>query len=132
MELLRDRLGLTGTHVGCDTACGACTEFVDGRAVKSTSSPCRQRPHGDDDRGPGVTASGGGALHPVQEAFVACHGLQCGYCTPGMVMSAVAPLRRTCGRRARSSMRSKATVLLHRPSISSLLCSRRSLRCKEA
>ncbi|MFO1298428.1 MAG: (2Fe-2S)-binding protein [Rubrivivax sp.] len=95
VELLRDRLGLTGTHVGCDTAqCGACTVLVDGRAVKSCNQFAVQA------AGRAVTtieglagaAAGGGALHPMQEAFVACHGLQCGYCTPGMVMSAVALL----------------------------------------
>lgn len=95
VELLREQLGLTGTHVGCDTAqCGACTVLVDGRAVKSCNQFALQA------AGRAVTTieglagapQPGGALHPVQEAFIACHGLQCGYCTPGMVMSAVALL----------------------------------------
>jgi carbon-monoxide dehydrogenase small subunit len=89
---LRDELGLTGTHVGCDTAqCGACTVLVDGQAVKSCSVLAVQA------AGRGVTtveglAAPGGVLHAVQDAFIACHGLQCGFCTPGMVMSATALL----------------------------------------
>ena len=93
VELLRDTLGLTGTHVGCDTSqCGACTVLLDGRAVKSCAVLAVQA------AGRTVTtieglAAPGEPLHPVQEAFVACHGLQCGFCTPGMVMSAVALLK---------------------------------------
>ncbi|MFO0299515.1 MAG: (2Fe-2S)-binding protein [Pseudomonadota bacterium] len=93
VELLRDTLGLTGTHVGCDTSqCGACTVLVDGAAVKSCAMLAVQAD------GRRVTtieglAAPGTPLHPVQEAFVACHGLQCGFCTPGMVMSAVALLQ---------------------------------------
>ncbi len=93
VELLRDTLGLTGTHVGCDTSqCGACTVLVDGAAVKSCAMLAVQAD------GRRVTtieglAAPGAPLHPVQEAFVACHGLQCGFCTPGMVMSAVALLQ---------------------------------------
>ena len=93
VELLRDTLGLTGTHVGCDTSqCGACTVLVDGAAVKSCAMLAVQTD------GRRVTtieglAAPGAPLHPVQEAFVACHGLQCGFCTPGMVMSAVALLQ---------------------------------------
>jgi carbon-monoxide dehydrogenase small subunit len=89
---LRDELGLTGTHVGCDTAqCGACTVLVDGQAVKSCSVLAVQA------AGRGVTtveglAAPSGVLHAVQDAFIACHGLQCGFCTPGMVMSATALL----------------------------------------
>jgi len=91
VELLRGPLGLTGTHVGCDTAqCGGCTVIVDGQAVKSCSVLAVQAD------GAKVTSveglAQGGQLHPVQEAFVACHGLQCGFCTPGMLMSAVALL----------------------------------------
>ena len=92
VELLRGPLALTGTHVGCDTAqCGACTVLLDGLAVKSCSVLAPQV------QGRSVTtveglAAAGGTLHPVQEAFIACHGLQCGFCTPGMIMSATALL----------------------------------------
>ena len=94
VDLLRDALGLTGTHVGCDTAqCGACTVLLDGAAVKSCSLLALQV------AGRGVrtveSLARGGRLHPAQDAFVACHGLQCGYCTPGMLMSAVGLLERT-------------------------------------
>lgn len=88
VELLRERLGLTGTHVGCDTSqCGACVVHVDGRSVKS----CTMLAVSAD--GCAVTtveglSPGGGALHPMQQAFRDCHGLQCGFCTPGMMMSA--------------------------------------------
>jgi len=88
-EFIREDLRLTGTHVGCDTAqCGACTVHVDGRAVKSCNMLAAQA------AGKSVTtieglAAADGTLHPMQAAFRACHGLQCGYCTPGMVMSAV-------------------------------------------
>jgi carbon-monoxide dehydrogenase small subunit len=88
VELLRGPLALTGTHVGCDTAqCGACTVLLDGLAVKSCSVLAPQV------QGRSVTtveglAAADGTLHPVQEAFIACHGLQCGFCTPGMIMSA--------------------------------------------
>jgi len=90
---LRETLGLTGTHVGCDTSqCGACTVHVDGRAVKSCSVLAVQV-----DGAKVVTIEGiadeGGALHPVQKAFHEHHGLQCGFCTPGMVMSAIDLLR---------------------------------------
>ncbi|MBL8331852.1 MAG: (2Fe-2S)-binding protein [Rubrivivax sp.] len=92
VELLRGPLGLTGTHVGCDTSqCGACTVLLDGQAVKSCSVLAVQC------AGRRVTTieglARGDALHPVQDAFVACHGLQCGFCTPGMVMSAVGLLQ---------------------------------------
>ena len=87
VELLRERLGLTGTHVGCDTSqCGACTVHVDGRSVKSCTMLAVEA------EGREVTTIEGlatdGALHPMQEAFREHHGLQCGFCTPGMVMSA--------------------------------------------
>jgi carbon-monoxide dehydrogenase small subunit len=88
IDLLRGTLGLTGTHQGCDTAqCGACTVLLDGLAVKSCSLLALQA------QGRSVTTVEGlarpdGSLHPVQEAFVACHGLQCGFCTPGMMMAA--------------------------------------------
>jgi aerobic carbon-monoxide dehydrogenase small subunit len=88
VDLLRGPLGLTGTHVGCDTSqCGACTVLLDGQAVKACNVLALQA------QGCAVTTVEGlapadGPLHPVQEAFVACHGLQCGFCTPGMIMSA--------------------------------------------
>ena len=91
VELLRDHLGLTGTKIGCDTSqCGACTIHLDGRAVKSCTVLAVQAD------GSSVTTIEGladnGSLHPLQEAFWAKHGLQCGYCTPGMVMAAVSLL----------------------------------------
>ena len=88
VELLRGPLGLTGTHVGCDTSqCGCCTVLLDGQSVKSCTVLAVQA------QGRSVTTVEGlagpdGRLHPVQEGFIACHGLQCGYCTPGMLMSA--------------------------------------------
>jgi aerobic carbon-monoxide dehydrogenase small subunit len=89
--VLRERLGLTGTTVGCDTSsCGACTVLLDGESVKSCTL------FGVQADGREVTTIEGlaqnGALHPVQEAFHAAHGLQCGYCTPGMVMATVSLL----------------------------------------
>ena len=88
VELLRENLRLTGTHVGCDTSqCGACVVHVDGRSVKACTMLAIQA------RGADVTTIEGlaedGNLHPMQEAFRANHGLQCGFCTPGMVMSAL-------------------------------------------
>jgi len=93
VDLIRDDLGLTGTHVGCDTSqCGCCTVHVDGEAVKSCTMLAAQA------QGAQVlTIEGlaqGEALHPVQQAFSACHGLQCGYCTPGMIMASVQLLHR--------------------------------------
>ena len=88
VTLLREHLGLTGTHVGCDTSqCGACVVHVDGRSVKSCTILAAQA-----DRAEVVTIEGlasGDELHPMQEAFRDNHGLQCGFCTPGMVMSAL-------------------------------------------
>ena len=88
VDLLRGPLALTGTHVGCDTSqCGACTVLLDGQAVKSCSVLALQA------AGRQVTTveglAQGGQLHPVQDAFIACHGLQCGFCTPGMIMTSV-------------------------------------------
>ena len=88
VEMLRERLGLTGTHVGCDTSqCGACVVLVDGVSVKSCTMLAVQA------EGAAVTTieglANGAGLHPMQEAFREHHGLQCGFCTPGMVMSAV-------------------------------------------
>jgi len=88
VELLRGPLALTGTHVGCDTSqCGACTVLLDGAAVKSCSVLAVQCAGREITTVEGLAR--GERLHPVQEAFVACHGLQCGFCTPGMVMNAV-------------------------------------------
>jgi aerobic carbon-monoxide dehydrogenase small subunit len=89
VELLRNELGLTGTHVGCDTGqCGACTVHVDGNAVKACTILAAQA------QGAAVLtieglAAADGTMHPMQAAFKECHGLQCGFCTPGMVMSAI-------------------------------------------
>ena len=88
VQLLREQLQLTGTHVGCDTAqCGACTVHVNGRAIKSCSILAAQVQGSDVTTIEGLAKDG--ELHPMQAAFRECHGLQCGYCTPGMVMSAV-------------------------------------------
>ena len=93
VDLLREQLGLTGTHFGCDTSqCGCCTVHLDGQAVKSCTVLAAQAD------GSSITTieglSQGDALHPVQQAFSACHGLQCGYCTPGMIMASTDLLRR--------------------------------------
>ncbi|MGE0311634.1 MAG: (2Fe-2S)-binding protein [Lautropia sp.] len=95
VQLIREDLGLTGTHIGCDTAqCGACTVHLDGRAVKACSMLAVQA------EGATVTTIEGlapadGTLHPMQEAFRDCHALQCGFCTPGMVMASVKLLEQT-------------------------------------
>ena len=93
VELLRERLRLTGTHVGCDTSqCGACTVWVDGKSVKSCAMLAVEAD------GAAVTTIEGlarnGAMHPMQAAFHTCHGLQCGFCTPGMVMRAAELIQR--------------------------------------
>jgi carbon-monoxide dehydrogenase small subunit len=93
VHYLRDVAGLTGTHVGCETSiCGACTVLVDGHAVKSCTMLAVQAD------GASVTTiealARDGELHQVQEGFWACHGLQCGYCTPGMIMTAAQILER--------------------------------------
>ena len=88
VQFLREQLQLTGTHVGCDTAqCGACTVHVNGRAIKSCSILAAQVQGGEVTTIEGLAKNG--ELHPMQAAFRECHGLQCGFCTPGMVMSAV-------------------------------------------
>jgi len=88
-RLLRETLGLTGTHVGCDTSqCGACVVHVNGKAVKSCAMLAAQADGTDVTTIEGLARDG--ELHPMQEAFRDHHGLQCGFCTPGMVMSAVA------------------------------------------
>jgi carbon-monoxide dehydrogenase small subunit len=95
VEVLREQLGLTGTHVGCDTGqCGACTVLLDGRPVKSCSMLALQA------EGCHVTtieglAAADGERHALQQAFIDCHGLQCGFCTPGMIMAAAALLQDT-------------------------------------
>lgn len=91
-DFLRDHLGLTGTHIGCDTSqCGCCTVHLDGRAIKSCTMLAVQADGADV-----VTIEGlaqGDKLHPVQQAFSDCHGLQCGFCTPGMIMATAALLK---------------------------------------
>jgi carbon-monoxide dehydrogenase small subunit len=92
VQFIREQLLLTGTHVGCDTAqCGACTIHLNGRAVKACSMLAVQA------QGATVTTIEGlaqnGTMHPMQEAFRECHGLQCGFCTPGMVMASVQILK---------------------------------------
>ena len=88
VELLRENLRLTGTHVGCDTSqCGACVVHVDGRSVKACTMLAIQAQGADVTTIEGLADNG--TLHPMQEAFRQNHGLQCGFCTPGMVMSAL-------------------------------------------
>ena len=92
VQLIREQLKLTGTHVGCDTAqCGACTVHLNGRAVKACSMLAVQAEGAEIMTIEGL--SNGDTLHPMQEAFRECHALQCGFCTPGMVMSAVQLLK---------------------------------------
>jgi len=87
VSYLREELGLTGTHVGCDTSnCGACTAIVDGQAVKVCTMLAAQADGAEITTIEGLAANG--ALHPLQEAFRETHGLQCGFCTPGMIMAA--------------------------------------------
>ena len=94
VHALRDGLELTGTHVGCDTSqCGACTVLVDGRAVKSCTLLALQAQGAEVTTIEGL-ASEDGSLHPLQQAFVDQHGLQCGYCTPGMILTAADLLAR--------------------------------------
>ena len=89
VQVLREQLKLTGTHVGCDTAqCGACTVIMNGRAVKSCNMLAAQAAGAESTTIEGLAAADG-TMHPMQAAFKECHGLQCGFCTPGMVMSAV-------------------------------------------
>jgi carbon-monoxide dehydrogenase small subunit len=93
VHFLREDLGLTGTHVGCDTSnCGACTVHLDGDAVKSCTVLAVQADGGSVTTIEGLEPAEGMQFHPVQQGFHECHGLQCGYCTPGMVMAAVALL----------------------------------------
>jgi aerobic-type carbon monoxide dehydrogenase small subunit (CoxS/CutS family) len=96
VEVLRERLGLTGTHVGCDTSqCGACTVHLNGSSVKACTVLAVQA-----DAAEVLTIEGIGtpdALHPMQEAFRDCHALQCGFCTPGMIMAAIDLVRNNPG-----------------------------------
>jgi aerobic carbon-monoxide dehydrogenase small subunit len=93
VHYLRERLGLTGTNVGCDTTnCGACTVLLDGEAVKSCTVLAVQADGADVTTIEGMGS--GGELHPLQEAFRAEHGLQCGFCTPGMIIAAADLLSR--------------------------------------
>ena len=104
VELLRDELGLTGTHVGCDTSqCGACNVLIAGKSVKSCTVLAVQLD------GASVTtieglARDGGALHPMQAAFKEHHGLQCGFCTPGMVIAGIDIARRLGGDPSREAI----------------------------
>ena len=92
VDLLRDGLGLTGTHIGCDTSqCGCCTVHLDGQAVKSCTVLAVQANGGEVTTIEGLARDG--ELHPVQQAFTECHALQCGFCTPGMIMAAASLLK---------------------------------------
>ncbi len=91
VDLLRETLGLTGTHIGCDTSyCGACTVLLNGEPVKSCTLFAFQAHEADVKTVEGLSHNGD--MHPLQKAFVECHGLQCGYCTPGFLMSSYALL----------------------------------------
>ena len=128
VEVLREQLGLTGTHVGCDTSqCGACTVLLDGQPVKSCSDAgaAGRGPARHQRRGPGARRR---ALHPIQQAFIDCHGLQCGFCTPGMIMSTAgaAAAHAATPARSRSSTRWRATCAAAPATSTS------SPRCKQA
>src|SRR3954454_3948445 len=95
VHYLRDNLGLTGTNIGCDTSnCGACTVLLYGESVKSCTVLAAQADGSEVKTIEGMAEGGNGSLHPLQEAFWEHHGLQCGYCTPGMIMSAADLLQR--------------------------------------
>ncbi|MHB8499863.1 MAG: (2Fe-2S)-binding protein [Candidatus Acidiferrales bacterium] len=94
VEFLRDHLNLTGTHIGCDTSyCGACTVLLNGRTVKSCTLFAPMADGGEITTVEGLSTNG--ELHPVQKAFANCHGLQCGYCTPGLLLSTLHLLSKT-------------------------------------
>jgi len=94
VEFLRDHLNLTGTHIGCDTTyCGACTVLLNGRTVKSCTLFAPMADGGEVTTVEGLSTNG--ELHPVQKAFADCHGLQCGYCTPGLLLSTLHLLSHT-------------------------------------
>jgi aerobic carbon-monoxide dehydrogenase small subunit len=106
VNFLRDDLGLTGTHVGCDTSqCGSCVIHVDGRAVKSCTMLAAQAAGSTVMTIEGLAK--GGDLHPVQAAFKEHHGLQCGFCTPGMIMSAVDMIAKHKGRLDEATVRAE-------------------------
>jgi carbon-monoxide dehydrogenase small subunit len=94
VEFLRDHLNLTGTHIGCDTTyCGACTVSLNGRTVKSCTLFAPMADGGEITTVEGLATNG--TLHPVQQAFAECHGLQCGFCTPGLLLSTLHLLSKT-------------------------------------
>lgn len=106
VQFIRENLGLTGTHVGCDTSqCGTCVIHMDGKSVKSCSILAAQAAGSTITTIEGLAANG--ELHPVQAAFKAHHGLQCGFCTPGMVMTAVDMIRRHEGRLDEATVRAE-------------------------
>jgi aerobic-type carbon monoxide dehydrogenase small subunit (CoxS/CutS family) len=94
VEFLRENLNLTGTHIGCDTTyCGACTVILNGRTVKSCTMFAPMADGGEITTVEGLSKNG--ELHPIQEAFAECHGLQCGFCTPGLLLSTMHLLKKT-------------------------------------
>lgn len=104
VDLLRDGLGLTGTNIGCDTTqCGACTVHMGGRAVKSCTVLAVQADGAEITTIEGLATDG--ALHPMQRAFWENHGLQCGYCTPGMIMAAIKLVEEKSGRLTEKEVR---------------------------
>jgi carbon-monoxide dehydrogenase small subunit len=106
VHFIRENLGLTGTHVGCDTSqCGTCVVHMDGRSMKSCSTLAAQAAGSQITTIEGLAANG--ELHPVQAAFKANHGLQCGFCTPGMVMTAVDMIRRHGGQLDEATVRAE-------------------------
>jgi aerobic-type carbon monoxide dehydrogenase small subunit (CoxS/CutS family) len=93
VDFLRENLNLTGTHIGCDTTyCGACTVLLNGRTVKSCTLFAPMADGGEITTVEGLSTEG--ALHPVQNAFAECHGLQCGFCTPGLLLSTIHLLKK--------------------------------------
>ncbi|HET8923702.1 MAG TPA: (2Fe-2S)-binding protein [Candidatus Acidoferrum sp.] len=94
VEFLREHLNLTGTHIGCDTTyCGACTVILNGRTVKTCTMFAPMADGGEITTVEGLSKNG--ELHPIQEAFAECHGLQCGFCTPGLLLSTMHLLQKT-------------------------------------
>jgi carbon-monoxide dehydrogenase small subunit len=112
VEMIRENLGKTGTHVGCDTSqCGACVIHLDGRSVKSCTMLAVQAEGADVATIEGVATNG--KLHPMQEAFREHHGLQCGYCTPGMIMSSLDLVKPGSGRKTDQRVARREPVPLH-------------------